>query len=114
MDVHDELKALRREIEDLKFLMVSAHWEREKWDELEAALERERDRRRYGKPTALYHFRLGPVPADRLYDSGFVTLDEVAERSREEIASINGVGPKTLDRLDAAMQEHGLSYSEPS
>lgn len=41
-----------------------------------------------------------------------VTLHDVAQRSREEIARVKGVGPKSMEKLDAAMAVEGLSWAE--
>jgi hypothetical protein len=41
-----------------------------------------------------------------------VTLEDLTRRKREEVEQIKGVGPLTLERLDSALAEHGMSWAE--
>jgi len=43
-----------------------------------------------------------------------VTLEDLARMSRQDVARIPGVGPVTLDRLEAAFADRGVSWAEAS
>ncbi|WP_435206727.1 helix-hairpin-helix domain-containing protein [Micromonospora sp. bgisy143] len=50
------------------------------------------------------------APATRaLHGAGYTTLRELAGVPRTELAALHGMGPKTLDIIQAALEEHGLS-----
>lgn len=51
------------------------------------------------------------APARRALASIDVTrLDQLADHTREEIASLHGMGEKAMERLQAALAEQGLSF----
>lgn len=67
----------------------------------------------------LVHRALGPMRAvDAIAehvtgDRGrIVTLEDLAQFSRAEIAGLGGVGPKAMDKLDVALAKRGLSWAE--
>ena len=45
-------------------------------------------------------------------EEGDVTLEDLTFHSREDIAAIPGVGPKSMDRLDAELAERGLKWTD--
>jgi 3-deoxy-D-arabino-heptulosonate 7-phosphate (DAHP) synthase len=50
------------------------------------------------------------APATRaLHGAGYTTLRQLAGVPRAELARLHGMGPKALDTLQAALEEHGLS-----
>lgn len=72
--------------------------------------------RRYRSGTPLYTLRLDsrntrPLTA-LTHDADVLTLEEAAERGRGSLASVSGVGAVTLERLDAALSERGLTWAE--
>lgn len=68
---------------------------------------RERAPRREGTPVP----RTVGAPATRaLRAEGLHTLEDVAARRRDDLAALHGVGPVALERLDAALAEHGLAW----
>ncbi|MFD6857362.1 helix-hairpin-helix domain-containing protein [Rhodococcus sp. NPDC060090] len=51
-------------------------------------------------------------PATRgLLDAGVVTLDDVAARSKAELAALHGVGPKALRILSDVLAERGQDFA---
>jgi hypothetical protein len=40
------------------------------------------------------------------------TLEDLTAHRRETIASLDGVGPKSMEVIDAGMAEHGLSFAD--
>jgi Bacterial RNA polymerase, alpha chain C terminal domain len=50
------------------------------------------------------------APATRaLNGAGYTTLRRLAGVSRGDLAKLHGMGPKALDIIQAALEEHGLS-----
>ena len=50
-------------------------------------------------------------PAKRaLLNAGLLTLDDVAQWRREDLAALHGVGPRALDLIDAALAATGRRY----
>lgn len=53
-------------------------------------------------------------PAQRaLAAAGIVTFAELAQWTREDVAGLHGVGPKSFVELDPAMKARGLGYKAP-
>lgn len=60
-------------------------------------------------PTSLDELPRIGAPASRgLAAAGFTALRQLAGMPREELARLHGVGPKALDLIEAALNEHGL------
>ena len=52
-------------------------------------------------------------PAQRaILGTGVTTLEALAEMTRDEVAGLHGIGVNALEVIEAALQEHGLSFSE--
>jgi hypothetical protein len=116
MDVHDELRALRRETEETKWVAlaaVTAIVGKEKAEEALDRIQRWMTQRRFDEGFPLYKLDLGHAYSE-LWRRNLLTLEEVAEHSREEIAGIRGVGRATMARLDSAMRDRDLAYAEAS
>jgi len=64
------------------------------------------------RPTGTPLPRIGAPATRALRAVGVVTLEQVAERTPAELAAMHGVGPVAIDRLDRALTEHGLAWSE--
>ena len=47
-----------------------------------------------------------------LEENGVRTLEDLALRSRDEVADWRGIGPKALETLSGALEEADLSFSE--
>ncbi len=63
-----------------------------------------------GDPDALP--RSAGAPARRaLEEAGIATLAQLAERTREEVSALKGVGPKALAALDEALAGRGAGWS---
>ncbi len=51
------------------------------------------------------------APARRaLTNNGIVTLQQLAQRSEEEILQFHGMGKSSIPKLRAALEEQGLSF----
>jgi predicted flap endonuclease-1-like 5' DNA nuclease len=49
------------------------------------------------------------APATRaLNNAGYTKLRQLAGASRRELAALHGMGPKALEILQAALNEHGM------
>ena len=60
-------------------------------------------------PTSLNELPRIGAPATRgLGTAGFTTLRQLAGVPRGDLAQLHGVGPKALDIIEAALNEHGL------
>ena len=69
--------------------------------------------RRLENGTPLYKLSLSQPGFWRLMDDAdILTLEEVAAKTRPKVQSVEGVGPATMRKLDAAMSERGLSFAE--
>jgi hypothetical protein len=54
------------------------------------------------------------APAHRaLVHAGIVTFADLAGWTREAVADLHGIGPKSFTELDPAMAERGLDYKAP-
>ncbi|MET8121457.1 helix-hairpin-helix domain-containing protein [Micromonospora sp. NPDC005189] len=50
------------------------------------------------------------APATRaLNGAGYTTLRQLADVPRSDLATLHGMGPRALDILQAALEEHNLS-----
>jgi hypothetical protein len=76
---------------------------------VDAGLEtpRERPEPAVGTPVP----RIGAPATRALRAAGITTLEQVAELSEAELAALHGVGPIAIDRLCAALEEHGLDFA---
>ena len=53
-------------------------------------------------------------PAQRALDAaGIVTFADLALRTRAEVGSLHGMGPKSFVALDPAMAARGIDYRAP-
>ena len=51
------------------------------------------------------------APARRaLVDAGLTELTQLSDWTRAEIATLHGMGPRALDRMDEALTSKGLSF----
>ncbi|GAA1910013.1 hypothetical protein GCM10009688_13460 [Arthrobacter gandavensis] len=55
--------------------------------------------------------RIGAPATRGLGTAGFTTLRQLAGVPRGDLAQLHGVGPKALDIIEAALNEHGLSLA---
>ncbi|MFZ3415889.1 hypothetical protein [Arthrobacter sp. 3Tela_A] len=63
-------------------------------------------------PTSLNELPRIGAPASRgLGAAGYTTLRQLAGVPRGELAQLHGVGPKALDLIEAALNEHGLGLT---
>ena len=62
--------------------------------------------------TALHKLDLPQTATRGLREANIVTLEEVAGRSAEEIQAIDGVGAKSLRRLEEELERLGLTFGE--
>jgi hypothetical protein len=66
-------------------------------------------RRRFRSGTPLVSI-VRPVQCQALYQANLIALEEVADRTEEEVRAIDGVGYITVAKLMNAMDEHGLWF----
>ena len=63
-------------------------------------------------PTSLNELPRIGAPAFRgLGAAGYTTLRQLAGVPRGELAQLHGVGPKALDLIETALNEHGLGLT---
>jgi hypothetical protein len=55
--------------------------------------------------------RIGAPATRALRAAGITSLEQVAELTEAELAALHGVGPIAIDRLCAALEEHGLDLA---
>ncbi len=53
-----------------------------------------------------------PRLSDSLARARITTLDQLTERSREEVSEIRGIGPSGLRQLEAILEQHSCHFSE--
>jgi predicted flap endonuclease-1-like 5' DNA nuclease len=56
--------------------------------------------------------RIGAPATRALAGLGITTLDQLAGRSRSELARLHGMGPKALGILDEALAERGTHLGD--
>lgn len=56
--------------------------------------------------------RIGAPASRGLGEAGFTALRQLAGVPRGDLAQLHGVGPKALDMIEAALNEHGLGLKE--
>ena len=72
---------------------------------------------KFKQETPIYKCRLVPQATSALERylgdpvKDLITLEDAAQRPRDEIAAIDGVGPQSIDKLDAAMAKAGLTWA---
>ncbi len=61
------------------------------------------------KPEIIEEFQsiegVGPTMAEKLFDGGFRSLDELKEASKDELTALEGVGPAFSEKIQKALQE---------
>ena len=63
-------------------------------------------------PSALDELPRSSAPARRaLQNAGYITLGQLANVPRKELAELHGMGLKALTILEDALAEHGLQLS---
>ena len=102
-----ELRETRLIAEKALYAVAGREWT----DDFLAQVENEAEFRRFIADSGLYRLDLDTKARQALRKVDVVTLEEAAARSREELAALRGVGPRTMERLDAAITERGLSYA---
>ncbi len=50
--------------------------------------------------------------SDSLARAGITTLEQLAERSKEEVKELRGIGPSGLRQLEALLEQHSCQFSE--
>jgi hypothetical protein len=68
--------------------------------------------KRNASGTPLVYLPLASSALQGLYRANLVTVEEVAGRSAQEVRAIHGVGSSTMDKLERALTEHGLTFRE--
>ncbi|MBA2504518.1 MAG: hypothetical protein H0V29_01075 [Thermoleophilaceae bacterium] len=116
-----DLDALRTEIRDVRYLtsaVLMALVGRKKahtW-EIEARVESSLGRRRRGTPLRAAGVRgkaLEALTAGHGMGLDVETVEELARlRSRDEVASLEGIGAKTMATLDSALADRSLDWME--
>ncbi len=115
----DELAQLRAELSEVRdlaeaTLMALVGKDKVVLYEMEASVQHALRRRRGATP--LQDFFGGKVLDKLSWDRhggwGLETLEElVAQRSRDELAALPGVGPSRLERVDAAVAARELTWA---
>jgi hypothetical protein len=114
----EQFQRLHREVEETKWLTHTAIVALIGKDKADAALAKidewlDSDFRRFARGTAVYNVNLGNALAySRLIDADLFTLEEIAQKTRAEVAAVKGVGQVAMRHLEAAMAERGLSFAE--
>jgi hypothetical protein len=115
-----ELDRLRRQVEETRVLvelLVRGKLNKEEWpsDRLQAWLDDELEHREYmrafGKDGVFGKVSAWTV-TEALFGAGFRTLHDLASVPRSQVAGIRGVGRVSIAKLDAALAERNLSWSE--
>jgi hypothetical protein len=76
-----------------------------------ARIDATKRRERAGTPLRSFHLR-DRVQMTLMHRTDSVTLEELVQHSRSEIAALDGIGRKTMQRLDLALAEHELTWRE--
>lgn len=81
---------------------VQALYGQDQADTLARRLEQDCDPeiRRWASDTGLYRLGLAIRPRRSLRNAGILALEDLAVTSRDKVAAINGVGPRTLAQLE--------------
>lgn len=78
-------------------------------EEAEEAQPEEEVEKELTKPEIIEKFQeiegVGPTMAEKLYDGGYRSLDELKESSKEELTKVEGVGPAFSEKIHKALQE---------
>lgn len=61
-----------------------------------------------------------PIPMDKLAapaqralnNAGYSTLEQFSNVSEKKLSTLHGIGPKAIDVLNTALQEHGMAFRE--
>ena len=116
----DEFERLHRDVQETKWLVhavMQVLIGKEKSDKALKTIGEWLDDpfRRFGRGTAVYNVDLGNGLAySHLVDADLYTLEEVATKTRAEVASVKGVGRVAMRHLEARMAERGLSFADPN
>src|SRR4051794_18997645 len=110
-----ELESVRAELKEVRLLTEAVLAALVGEDKIEsrllfASIDARRRRERAGTP--LRSFRLPGDAGRAFYRMDIVTLEDLAQYPRSEIAAIEGVGRKTMQQLDLALAEHELTWRE--
>lgn len=57
---------------------------------------------------------LGRPANSALLEADITTLEQVAAHAVKELLALHGVGPRAIRLLEAALEERGLTFAEPS
>lgn len=66
------------------------------------------------KPNSGFLSRLGAPAKRALENNGITTLEQLSKFTEKEILQLHGIGPTSLPKLRAALEEEGLSFIRPS
>lgn len=62
------------------------------------------------KPDSGFLLQLGAPARRALENNGITTLEQLAKYTEKEILQLHGMGPASLPKLRAALEEEGLSF----
>jgi DNA-directed RNA polymerase alpha subunit len=105
-----ELRETRLIAEKVLYTVAGREWT----NEFLGRIEEEAKFQRFIAETRLYKLDLNWKAREALEAVDVLTVEDAAARSREELAAVPGVGPRTLERLDAEFAERGLAYAGAS
>ena len=60
----------------------------------------------------IHSLELGKALVGRLGDAGIASVEELASWNRRELGSIPGIGPKSIDGIEEALMEIGLTLAD--
>lgn len=116
----------REEFDGLRTMLEETYWMargamqsvqgKEATDRFAASVERFCDpvNRRLKEGTPFYTVSIPTMSHYTFWDADLLTLEEIAERPRNEIAALPGVGRVSLARIEEALAERGMSFAEAS
>jgi hypothetical protein len=113
----DQLREIRTELREMRLLLekVLSATAGKDWtsDYLDRRVKREAEFRRAIADSGLYNLGVPKRGRDGLRENAdLLTLEEVSAWPRDKVATVDGVGPKTMKKLDAAMADRGLFWAE--
>jgi hypothetical protein len=112
----NELDSVRAELKDIRYLTEAVLAELVGADAIHgrvlfARIDSDKRRERAGTP--LRSVRLQDRVRQTLtWRMDVVTLEDLAQHPRREIAALDGIGRKTMQKLDLAFAEHELTWRE--
>lgn len=111
----EDLKALRAEVAETRELVETTLFALvgKRASKYREALNAARFQRRLETGWPLYRIGVASKVWCALQsDHDLITLEELACMGRDEVASIPGVGPRSLEKFDVAIADRGLTWAE--